>query len=48
LEPETSEWVIMSEGGGVLKRAAATELTAERICQLSVSRERGSGTHGKT
>jgi hypothetical protein len=48
LDPETTEWVIMSEGGGVLKRTVATELTAERICRLSVSRERGSGTHGKT
>ena len=48
LDPETTEWVIMSEDGGVLKRAAATELTAERIGRLSVSRERGPGTHGKT
>jgi hypothetical protein len=48
LDPEATEWVIMSEAGGVLERAAATELTAQRICRLSVSRERGSGTHGKT
>jgi hypothetical protein len=48
LDPETTEWVIRSEAGGVLKSAATTELTAERICRLSVSRERGSGTHGKT
>jgi hypothetical protein len=48
LDPETIEWVIMGEGGGVLKRTAATELTAQRISQLSVSRERGPGTHGKT
>ncbi len=48
LDPETSEWVIMDESGGVLKRAAATELTAERIRGLRVSRERGPGTRGGT
>jgi hypothetical protein len=48
LDPDTTEWVIMSEAGSVLKRVAASELTAERICRLSVSRERGSDTRGKT
>jgi hypothetical protein len=48
VDPETTEWVIMDENGGVLKRAAATELTAEGICRLSVSRERDSATRGKT
>jgi hypothetical protein len=48
MDPETTEWVIMDENGGVLKRAAATELTAEGICRLSVSRERDWATRGKT
>lgn len=48
LDPDTLEWVIMAEGGGVLKRVAAAELTADRICRLAVSRERGPRTSGKT
>jgi hypothetical protein len=43
LDPDTTEWVIMDENGAVLKRVAATELCAERICALSVSRDRGEG-----
>jgi len=48
LDPETTEWVIMDERGGVLKRVAAAELTAERICRLAVSRERGTPTGDET
>jgi hypothetical protein len=48
LDPDTTEWVIMAEGGGVLKRVAAAELTAERICRLAVSRERAPRADGKT
>lgn len=48
LDPDTTEWVIMAEGGAVLKRVAAAELTAERIRRLAVSRERGSETRSKT
>jgi len=48
LDPDTTEWVILAEGGAVLKRIAATELTAARIGRLCVSRERDSEPHGKT
>ncbi len=48
LDPETKEWVIMDEMGSVMKRVAAAELTRERICALSVSRESGRRHHGKT
>src|SRR4051812_26937721 len=48
LDPDTTEWVIMDERGGVLKRVAAAELTAERICRLAVSRERGTPTGDAT
>jgi hypothetical protein len=40
-DPDTTEWVILEERGATLKRVAAAELSAERICALSVSRERG-------
>src|SRR3954451_8785662 len=48
LDPDTTEWVIMDERGGVLKRVTAAELTAERICRLAVSRERGTPTGDAT
>jgi hypothetical protein len=48
LDPDTVEWVIRDARGSVLKRITASELTAERIRGLSVSRERGGGPHRGT
>jgi hypothetical protein len=41
LDPEARMWLIRDANGAVLNRAAATELTAERIRGLAVSRARG-------
>jgi hypothetical protein len=44
LDPDTVEWIIMDERGSILKRVVASEMTAERIRRLSISRERGGNT----
>jgi hypothetical protein len=41
LDPQDKHWVIEDEQGHVLKRREASELSAESICTLSVSRIRG-------
>ena len=46
VDPRTREWVYQEEDGRVIRRQAATDLTADRITGMQVARHRG--THGKT
>ena len=40
LDPERCEWVVRAADGEELRRHPATQLTAERICQLQVAHPR--------
>lgn len=40
VDPRTREWVYLDDDGGVIRRQATTDLTAERITGLQVARHR--------